>query len=45
MAQFHARLGDAASPGLAEQADRLAQLVPGRNPYITGDALPPMNGY
>ncbi len=41
MAQFQASLGDAASPGLADQATRLQRLVRGQNPYITGDALPP----
>ena len=41
MADFKAQLGRADHPGLASQTERLARIVPGRNPYVTGHSLPP----
>jgi len=41
MADFKAQLGRADHPGLASQAERLARIVPGQNPYVTGHSLPP----
>ena len=41
MPDFKAQLGRADHPGLASQAVRLRRIVQGRNPYVTGDSLPP----
>lgn len=37
---FKAQLGRSENPGLLNQEARLAQIRPGRNPYVTGTALP-----
>lgn len=37
---FKAQLGRLENPGLLNQEARLAQIQPGRNPYVTGTALP-----
>ena len=41
MADFKAQLGRADHPGLASQAERLARIVPGPKPSVTGQSLPP----
>lgn len=37
---FKAQLGRPENPGLLNQEARLARIRPGRNPYVTGTALP-----
>lgn len=37
---FKAQLGRPENPGLLNQEARLALIQPGRNPYVTGTALP-----
>lgn len=37
---FKAQLGRSENPGLLNQEARLALIQPGRNPYVTGTALP-----
>ena len=37
---FKAQLGHPENPGLLNQEARLARIRPGRNPYVTGTALP-----
>lgn len=37
---FKAQLGRSENPGLLNQEGRLALIQPGRNPYVTGTALP-----